>query len=165
MALTLGLRLIMTSAAVLMLSACGGAGTGGSFEAPSLARITEMTQPLATPPAVEGTYHGSYTEKRNGKMYSGKFRMVLYEQHNSKIGGRFDVRGGYVGKYNTGFFGKVRPSGSGAELRFDCPQLGGYDVGVEFRASVVGDNLTGAGHGGHRSQGDYQRWTLKATKN
>lgn len=164
MALTSGFKFLVAWSAVSILLGCGAlGGGGGNAVTPSLQRVTSATRPLQSPPPIGGTYRGSYTEKRNGKSYSGRFHMVV-DEHNSKIAGPLDVRGGLMGPYNTFFVGKVRASGNGAELRFDAPQLGGYDVGVKVQAFVVSGNLTGAGHGGSPSQGNYQRWTFRATK-
>ncbi len=161
MAWTFGLRLIAAGVALAAISACGVSGaTGEAPETPSFERIT---QPLTTPPAVEGTYRGSFTEKENGKTYTGTLRMVVHE-HNFKISGPFHVRGGTPHKLDTAFVGKVRASGDGAELRFTVPWLGGYDVDVKVRASVVAGNLTGTGRGSWGSQRNYQRWTFKAAK-
>jgi hypothetical protein len=167
MALTSGFRFLATGFAISILSACGVvSGTGGNTGTPALERITSVAQPLEVeaPAAALGTFHGFYTKKENGETESGKFRMVVREQHHFKITGPFDV---WFGHYRQVYhlYGKVSRAKTGAELLlFQVGMLGGYDLDVTVHATVVSDNLTGTGHGGYRRQGNYSHWTFKATK-
>jgi hypothetical protein len=154
-------RALGIALAAAILAACGSGNVAGSLPQTT---VVEPAGSYVTPPKVEGTYHGSYAETRNGKTVKGSLRIVIREKR-FKITGSFDIQGkGYQYPVKTYFVGKAKEAPKGALLRFQVVWLGGYGNSVNVRANVRGMTLDGKGHSQETEGEEASSWSIKATR-